>query len=233
MAKKKVVPPTREELVSMAKQINAVLNLGNPIKHTKKVTDEELTASIIENCKENVYEVDFNPDPTDETIIVYTNDMKVLFNKLGITILEGSPESTEVSEGVVDELIAEVGVPVETKEEPIEETPAVEPPVVKKAEKVSPPKKTGKDKVGTTAKDPDKQVGYNRSESVCDTIDALCKTGADYNTIMTSAEALYDRTNGIVTPSPKTNHVCAPTIKALLHYGILKQEGRIYKLIKK
>jgi hypothetical protein len=109
MAKKKVEEvvevelPSREELVSLAKEVNAVLNLEKPITFGKKVTDEELAEAIVKECKNNVYEIDFIEDADDATIPVYSEEAADLFELLGIAVLPGSPEAAEEKKEEVPE----------------------------------------------------------------------------------------------------------------------------------
>jgi len=124
MAKKAqaVELPIREELIQLAQEVNAVLNLEVAIKFGKKVTDEELAAAIVKECKNNVYEIDFIEDEEDPSIPIYSEEAKETFETLGIKILAGSPPASgKVEEPEDDDENAdepeedEVPEPVQTK----------------------------------------------------------------------------------------------------------------------
>jgi hypothetical protein len=145
--KKEVVtePATREELVALATEVNAVLNLDTPIKFGKKVSDEELAEAIVKECTNNVYEIDFIEDEADVTIPVYSEIQKEIFALLGIAIRPGSPADNQTPEDV----------PVED-EQPEEDAP--EPVATKtKANKKADKKADAPAKVTPASKAPAKE----------------------------------------------------------------------------
>jgi hypothetical protein len=104
MAKKVVVElPTREELVALATEVNAVLNLDAPIKFGKKVSDDDLIEAIRKECTNNVYEIDFIEDPNDPAIPIYSEVQKEIFGLIDVVILPGSPNDAPNEDDVAYE----------------------------------------------------------------------------------------------------------------------------------
>jgi len=136
MAKKKV---TREELNTLAAEVNAVLNLENPIKFGKKITDDELVDAIVKQCKNDVYEIDFIEDEEDPNIPVYSEEMRDVFNSLGIKIKKGSP-MTPVEDAEEDDAEVEEIKPAKKgaakKDVPVKEVVKAAPASAKKAKKI-------------------------------------------------------------------------------------------------
>lgn len=152
MAKSKA--PTREELVALAEEMNAVMGLDPAIKIKKKDTDEEVIEKI--KAEAEIYETDFQPDPDDEDKEYFTDEAAKLFKKLGIEVvvaddatedtdedIEDEDEETEEEEEVVEEPAPKKGKgkkvvepePEDEEEEVVEEKPAKKTKAAKAEEK--------------------------------------------------------------------------------------------------
>lgn len=88
-------PATREELVALAESMNSVLQLDPPITITKKMKEEDIEATIIEQATGNIYEIDFTPDENDDTVPFFSDEDAAILELLGVEILPGAPETAE------------------------------------------------------------------------------------------------------------------------------------------
>lgn len=88
---KKVETPTREALVALVEEINAVLQPKTPITVGRKMTDEALIAVIKKEAEGNIYEIDFQPDPDDASVEIFSEEGEATIKLLGIEILPGAP----------------------------------------------------------------------------------------------------------------------------------------------
>lgn len=212
MAKKKVEEvvadaPTRDELVALATEVNAVLNLDNPIKFGKKVSDDDLIDAIVTECTGNVYEIDFIEDPNDATIPIYSEVSSEIFALLGIDILPGSPDDNQSTpEPDADEPDAE------------EDADAPEPASVKKGGKPAKAEKPAKapkaEKPAKAKKESNKYTRYTATAAVIGSGKAL--TVAE---IADKSDALYVK-NGGVTNLVEAKKNVDQVIKATLALGI-------------
>jgi hypothetical protein len=205
MAKKKV---TREELNTLAAEVNAVLNLENPIKFGKKITDEDLTDAIIAQCKGNVYEIDFIEDDEDPNIPIYSEEMKVVFGSLGIKVEKGSPPALVEEDDDIEN--------VDDSEEDADESEVEEIEPVKKgaAKKDAPVKEVAKSAPAKKAK---VEKTYTRWNAFADVVKSGKKMGVD--DIATKADALCVKNgkNSNMNESKKTVDLSIKIAVALGH----------------
>lgn len=102
MAKKVTV--TRDELVSLAKEMNVVMGLDPTIKTGSKISDDDLKASIIENGTGQIYETDFEEDPEDDEKVIFTEEATATLKKLGIAIEVSDEEPEGDGENDIDNM---------------------------------------------------------------------------------------------------------------------------------
>lgn len=159
MAKVKVVAPTREELVSTAQEVSAILGLDTPIKITKKMTDEDVIEAIKAAADGNVYESDFedrsDEEGEEEGVSFFSALADQVMQKIKVDVVPGTPPVAGEEE--VEEVIED--------EEEVEEAPA--PKAVKaKAEK---PAKAPKAEKAPKAKKEEK-TKYTRANAFADAV---------------------------------------------------------------
>ena len=126
--KEKVAIPPLEEHKALAREMNEVMKLDPPIKFSKKTTADELLEIINNEATGNIYEIDFEPDPEDDSVIVFSEKAEDDFKALGIEVLPGSPPDPAAEADEPDE-------------EVIEEKPAAKPDTKKGGKKEEPTKK--------------------------------------------------------------------------------------------
>lgn len=227
---KEVELPSREELVALAQEVNAVLNLEVAIKYGKKVTDEELAAAIVKECKNNVYEIDFTEDAEDATIPFYTEDAEETFKALGIEVLPGSPSDSEaevaVEEVAVEELVeeeVEVPEPKATgkKGGKKEEAPAKEETKKKDTKKEDAPAK----------KKEVKEETYSRADALVEVLKSKAKKAAmTSKDIIEAVDALYVKNGGNEGIAMAFN-VVKYTLPVMAKLGHIEKEGSKYKYV--
>lgn len=188
---------TREELVLLVEEVNAVLKPENPIVVGRKDTVHSLTVKIKAECDGNVYEVDFTPDPEDDSVAFFSEDADALLEALGVEVLEGAPgDGVEVAEeqteppleeekpkkgkaGKEEKALAKAEKPAKKDEKAPAKGKAKEEP--KKAEK---PAKTGPTKNGER---------YTRSNAL---VEALDNGGGTKQEIVKAADELFVKCGG-------------------------------------
>ena len=193
-----VTLPGKEALTALVEEINAVLQPKTPIVIGRKMTDEAIIEAIKREATGNIYEIDFQPDPNDPSIEVFSEEGEATIKALGIEILPGAPptadEGAESAEGVE-----------------IADTPSAPAPADKKDTK----KDTKKD---DTPKDP-AEKRYTRDCAVCDFIEANMKTGFTFKECMDGADDLYVKSGGKSVPDAvNVNKYC---LNGLVHFGVL------------
>ena len=162
--------PSMDELKMLADEVNAVLNPTTPVKYSKKTTVEELLESIKAEATGNIYEIDFQPDPDDDAVIVFSEEAEELIKKLGIEIKEGAPEVADANEEPADEDAPEEVEEVEEVKETRKEKAAR-----KKAEKEEATKTDAKkkDKPAPAKEEKVKKSNFTRNNAL---VAALLKT---------------------------------------------------------
>lgn len=187
--KEKVAIPPLEEHKALAREMNEVMKLDPPIKFSKKTTADELLEIIKNEATGNIYEIDFEPDPEDDSVIVFSEKAEDDFKALGIEVLPGSPPDPAAEADEPDE-------------EVIEEKPAAKPDTKKGGKKEEPTKKDEKpaakkaDKKADAKKEEptkkEKEPEYTRSEAF---VDAL-KKGGTKKEIIDNSDALFVKEGG-------------------------------------
>jgi hypothetical protein len=197
-----LTPPTREELVALVAEINSVLNLEPAITIGRKQTDEDIIAKIVEECDGNIYDIDFTADANDATIPFFSEAADIAFEALGIEVQAGSPPAEEPAPAP-----AKAGKAA-------------------KATKADPVAKADKPKVTKAPKEP-KEKKYTRDMAVIESIEALCKKGADFKTIMDNSDKIYVKNGG--NSVPDAVNVNKYTLNGLIAFDVLVLKDGIYK----
>jgi hypothetical protein len=197
-----LVAPTRAALMALVAEINTVLNLEPAMAFGRKATDEEIIAKIHEECDGNLYDQDFTPDPDDATIPVFTEVADKTFEALGIEILEGAPPA--------DAAPAPAPTPAKGAAKPAK---AAATPAAAKPAKVAKP--AGEKK-------------YTRDMAVIESINQLCKKGANFKTIMDTTDGIYVKHGG--NSVPDAVNVNKYTLNGLVAFDVLVLDANgIYK----
>ena len=203
MSRKKAVElPGMDELLALVEEVNEVLNLKPAIKVTKKMTEEDIIERLKAECDGNVYEIDFEADPDDDTIAFFSEEAGTAFELLGIDILEGAPPSG-------DEEPEEEAEPEEEPEEEVKPKKGTKTPPPAKA---APPAKKAADK--PVAKKKEKEEKYTIAHRTVDAVKGIGKKGA------TAKELAKD---GPISPY---------ALHCLVAFDVLELNEGVYTLVK-
>lgn len=216
---KEVELPALEELEALADEINDVLNPTEPIKYSKKTTAEELVEMIKEQAEGNIYEIDFQPDPDYDTVVIFSEEAEATINALGIEILKGAPPPPEKEKEKEEEKKPAKGA---KKEEPKKEEKKSAP--AKKDEKKAALAKKDEKKAASAKKKAEKEEPtYTRSGAFVDAV----KKGGTKAEIVALSDKLYVENGGSsnLTVAEALYRYAMPSLKLL--DVVTEKDGKI------